>query len=174
MMKTIVVIVVAGAIVFGGYSLYKKNKSENMSQVANQIESDKLTTEEPAKKKMAFSEFVKQSGSYQCTVKQSMSDFDSNGIVYVNDGRMRGEFETIAEGMNIKSHIIMRDGFVYTWSSAAPKIGFKMAVKTEAENVNSQNYSWNPEQIGDYNCSFWSLDESQFTVPKEVTFTLAK
>jgi uncharacterized protein YxeA len=173
-MKTIILILVVGVIVFGGYYLINKNKTQDISQVVNQIESESPATEEPTSKKMSFSEFVKQSGSYQCSVKQSTSDFDSSGTVYVNDGRMRGEFETIAEGINIKSYIIMKDGFIYTWSSASPKIGFKMAIKTDVENANSQNYSWNPEQIGDYDCSFWLLDESQFAVPTNIKFNLTK
>ncbi len=173
MMKTIIWVVVLGVVVFGVYSLSGKNKINYQQQVASEnSQQQSAVGENPVGKKMAFSEFVKQNGSYQCSVKQATSDFDSSGTVYMNDGKMRGEFTTIAEGINVKSYIIMRDGFIYTWSSAAPKIGFKMAIK--ADTTNSGTYTWDPKQIGDYDCSTWTLDESKLTVPSEVTFSLVK
>jgi hypothetical protein len=175
MMKTIVWVLVLGVVIFGIYSLSGKNKINYQQQVASEnLQEQSVEEEKPTGKKMAFSEFVKQGGAYQCSVKQATSDFDSSGTVYINGSKMRGEFTTIAEGINVKSYIIMRDGFIYTWSSAAPKIGFKMEVKTDEQSGNSGTYTWDPKQIGDYDCSVWTVDEAKFTVPSEVTFSLAK
>jgi hypothetical protein len=87
---------------------------------------------------------------------------------------IRGEFSTKVQSMNINSTIVVRDGYSYAWSSAAPTMGFKIKV---VENINangsgdtSGGYSFNAEQIGDYNCEEWSYDISMFALPTNITF----
>jgi hypothetical protein len=176
MMKTIVFILIIGGAVFGGYSLLNKHKLDSDIQIPNQevAQDQDAVADKPEGKKMAFSEFAKQGGSYKCDVKQVANDFDSSGTVYIDKGQMKGEFSTVAEGINVKSYIIMKEGFIYTWSSSAPKFGAKMAIKDQGQNDNSGVYTWNPEQIGDYSCEPWTVDESQFTIPSSTTFALIK
>lgn len=168
MIKMIIRVVVIGAIVIGIYSIASKdNKVKNDNVVVTPS-----TEQKPAGKKIAFSEFVKQNGSYKCSVDQTTGDFESKGTVYIKNGDMSGEFSTIAEGRDVKSYIIMKDGYMYTWSSASPQFGAKMAVKTDNSINTSGTYSWDPQQIGDYNCSDWTVDESKFTIPATIKFQL--
>ena len=128
---------------------------------------------EQTSKKMAFSEFVKQGGSYKCEVKQSTSDFKNGGTVYISGGNIRGDFSTVAEGITMNTYFILRDGYTYNWSSVAPNSGVKMLIPVDSETtVNSEVYSWSANQIGDYDCDPWTADESKFTLPTNVTFTL--
>ncbi len=170
-MKTIIVVLVVGVVTFGGYKLANKNKQ--VTEVRTEEQQTPKETQAPTAKKMAFSEFAKQNGSYQCTFSQ-ISDFNSSGTVYMSGGKMRGEFKTIAEGREVSSSALIRDGYIYTWSSAAPKFGAKMAVKTEGQVNTSGVYSWDTTQVGDYDCDPWTPDEATFVVPTSVTFTLVK
>lgn len=127
-------------------------------------------------KKMAFSQFVKQGGSYECTVKQYIDAGmvqATEGKVFINGEKLRGDFTTSVQGMNVKSSLIVRDGFAYAWTSMT-STGYKLPVSIDdSGNVKagtSGSYAWNAEQIGDYDCKPWTANESQFTIPTSITF----
>lgn len=161
-------LIVVAVLVVGGYFVFKGGEPKNPGEIKGEE-----TTE--TGKKMAFSEFVKQGGSYKCTVKQSLSDFENSGTVYINGANMRGEFSTIAEGKNMDTVFITTDGYSYTWSSLLPEMGFKVKIKTDVAGDGnadtSGTYNFNSEQIGDYDCQPWTVDASLFTIPSGVTFT---
>lgn len=165
-------VIVLGGVGYLGYTQLHNSDEE----VAMELSTLPTPSSAASNKKIAFSELVKQGGSYECTVKQAVSDMESDGVVFMDKDRLRGEFSTTAEGMKIDSTMIMKDGYMYTWSSMAPKNGFKMksTPTSEAGNTNapaSGTYSWNAEQIGDYYCKEWRVDESKFTLPTSVKFT---
>ncbi len=164
MNKTWIWVLVAGVLIAGGFYVLKGDKSEPQ---------ENNTAQEETVKKMAFSEFVKQGGSYKCEVKQAMSDFENAGTVYISEGKIRGEFSTVAEGTPINIYFLLRDGYSYNWSSMTLNAGTKMAIPVDDETtVNAEVYSWNASQIGDYDCEVWVADESKFTVPTNISFTL--
>lgn len=167
MIKTIIAVLIIGAIAVGGYSVSKRKANIPVPQVEDQQQAAPT-----AGKKMPFASFIKNGGSYQCTVHQYMSDIDNSGTVYVSDGKMRGEFSTIAEGRTVNSSIIVRDGFTYMWNNFMSQ-GFKVAVPETfagASFESSGTYMWNAEQIGEYDCQPWTTDETKFSLPGNITF----
>ncbi len=168
--KIVGVVIIGGILIAGGYFAYSWLKTNDLEVVGS---ADSRI--DPNDKKMAFSEFLKTGGSYKCTVHQYVGDVNIIGQAYISDGLIRGEYNTKAQGMNIDATMIVRDGYTYTWSSVAPGMGFKVKV---VENDGSDNgdvstvgtYSFNAEQIGDYDCKDWNLDESKFVVPTTITF----
>lgn len=127
-------------------------------------------------KKMSFASFIEQGdGSYKCSVSQYLSDMDNKGTVYIDSGRIKGSFSTIAEGKTIDTSFVIRDGYSYAWSSAAPNFGVKSPVKkpmSEGSSADmSGSYSWNAEQIGEYDCQPWAPDDAMFVVPSNIKFT---
>jgi hypothetical protein len=176
-MRIIIGLLIVGAVVFGGYTLLKNNKdTAPVVESQQQVVKEESTTQ-PTGKKMAFAQFVEQGGAYECTVTQYVGDIDTTGTVFINKGKIRGEFTTQVNGMNVTSSMLVRDGFTYAWSSMAPKNGVKIAVQAGASDTQagtSGSYSWNAEQIGDYDCKSWSPDEATFAIPTSVTFTLLK
>ena len=162
MNKTLMWVLVGVVVVAGGFYILKGDKSEPTE-----------TVQEETGKKMAFSEFIKQGGSYKCEVKQSMDDFNTGGTVYISGGNIRGDFNTVAEGQTAQTSFILKDGFTYNWSSLAPNMGVKVPVAVDSETtVNSEVYSWSANQIGDYDCEPWVADASMFIVPTNINFTL--
>jgi len=171
MSKIILWVVVGAIVVFGGYSLINRDKASDTKLEQNQEEQGANV---PEGKKMAFSQFVKQDGgSYKCEVKQYLSDMENSGTVYISAGKIQGEYSTIAEGKSMKTSFLLRDGYSYTWSDAFPTMGFKVKISQDAANNTgaSGSYSWNADQIGDYNCETWVANDSQFALPTGITFT---
>ena len=162
---SIAVVVVLAAV--GGYFLIP-SLMNNTQSGENQVNNPN----ENSGKKMAFSDFVKQGGSYQCEVNQSTDEIETKGTAFIHNGMVRGEYSTNLDGMNLTSTVIVRDGFAYSWNSLVPNTGFK--VKTTANGSTSSEasgeYSFSPDQIGDYDCQPWAADDSKFTVPTSITF----
>ncbi len=140
------------------------------------VTSETQTTTEPSGKKMSFEMFTKQGGSYQCSVTQYLDQGmtqTTQGKVFLDNGKIRGDYATQVQGMNIDSSVIVKDGFAYAWTSMS-KTGYKIAIKpVEGDNVAtaSGSYGWNTQQIGDYDCDPWTPDASKFTPPASITFT---
>ncbi len=164
--KIILLVVAVGLLGVGGY-MWSQNKTEKVEIVDTDAQV-------PSGKKMAFSQFVKQGGSYKCTVNQYVGDTTTEGTTYINEGMIRGEYNTKVQGIDVSTSFIARDGYTYTWSSMAPTMGFKSKIvesTTEGDTTGtSGTYSFNAEQIGDYNCQPWSADSALFVVPSKVTF----
>lgn len=178
MMNTKIIGIFFGALVVVGGGLYLYN-GKSAQQPAPAVDaSDLAGGTQPAGKKIAFSELLKQGGSYQCTVTQYVNETESNGTVFIHKDHIRGEFTTAVQGMNIDTTMVVNDGYTYTWSSMMPNKGFKAKVVEvvggDAAVGTSGMYSFNASQIGDYTCESWTVDESKFVVPTTITFTEIK
>lgn len=137
---------------------------------------ESTSTQETTGKKMAFSQFIStDKGSYKCEVNQYVSNIETKGTVFVKNGMIKGEFTTAVAGRNITANMIARDGYSYSWSSMAPTVGYKTKLDTSVNATTtastSGSYSWNADQIGDYNCVPEEIEDSQFSVPASINFT---
>jgi hypothetical protein len=173
-MKAIAWILIIAAVAVGGYSIYQ-HKNAQRQDVAAVQEQPQQEQPAPSGKKMAFSAFVKQNNDpYQCTVQQYLSDMDNSGTVYLNAGMIRGDFSTVAEGKTMQGSFLLKDGMQYVWQKGST-MGFKMAVSTNASGDTGASangtYTWNAEQIGEYDCKPWTADASLFVPPTNVKFT---
>ena len=181
--------VIGGGVYYGVTSYVKTDQEIAVipTQSAQQgTDNDSLppagtTTEtKPAGKKMAFTEFIKQGGSYKCTVTQTIANMTTNGTVYIHDKMLRGEFSTTVAGQGVDATMIARDGYTYSWTSMMPTKGYKAKItNTEgatgsASAGSSGTYTWNGDQIGDYSCEVWVTDDTKFELPKSVTFSDVK
>lgn len=160
-------------VLAGGYIAINKNKKVDTDNKGGE---SKVEVNDAKGKKMAFSEFIKNGGSYKCTVHQYVGETDTVGTTYVNSGMISGKYETKVNGMDIVSNVLVRDGYSYSWNSMMKNNGFK--VKIVESNQNQQNpnasmsgtYSFNSEQIGDYDCAQVAPDMTMFAIPSSVTF----
>lgn len=174
----IIAIVAVLAVAGGGYAVWKSKGAEraNDKAIENANENSAVKGEDstnPSGKKMAFSSFIKQGGSYKCTVHQNVAGSDADGIVYLDDGRIRADYTVSYNGTTMTGSSVIKDGYAYTWTSLTPT-GFKIAVKDDMKNgdisASSGSYSWSADQIGDYDCVAWKADASLFTIPSNITF----
>jgi hypothetical protein len=152
--------------------------TQEVVAVATSTETASSTQLASSGKKIPFVDFIKQGGSYKCSVTQTVSTMTTNGTVYIHDGLIRGDFAISVAGQSINSYMITKDGYVYTWTSAMPTKGFKTKV-VDPKSGNSQaqakgTYTWDGSQIGEYSCDPWTADTSLFEIPSSVTFTETK
>lgn len=170
-----VVVVLGGAYLFMGKN---SANTETPNSIAVGEPNPANPTEQNSGKKMSFGSFLKQGGSYVCTVNQSVEGIDSKGTVYVNGTNVRGTYNTTVAGMKVDSEFISTGGYTYTWSSMMQGKGFKAkasdTVGGDSSTGTSGQYSFNAEQIGDYDCQPWSADASKFALPSGVVFTEVK
>jgi len=170
MSKVILGVVLGAVVIGGGYYVVSHNK---LTPESAQVATNDTKETQPTGKKMAFSEFVKQGGSYQCTVHPNGTYVETSGLTYVSDGKVRGEYITTTQDVDITTTFIVRDGYTYNWSSALSNIGFKSKI---ANNVGTNSpagtasYIWNPNQVSDYDCQPWIADPSKFVIPTNITF----
>jgi hypothetical protein len=144
----------------------KQVSSSNVSSTTVQIQ-----------KKIPFSELVKQQGPYACTIAQYSDGSSTQGLVYISGDRIRGIFTVASGDKNIDSNVLILDGYTYSWVSHMKGNGYK--IKNKENNLTSTttkdtSYTWDPSSVGDYSCKEWSVDETMFALPKEVTFTEVK
>ncbi len=187
MSKTTIIVVVCVVILgAGSYFMWQKPMTQEDSSslaggtmpVGTEGDWSDTPMEEqdslPEGKKMAFGELIKLGESYECTVNQYIGENVSKGTAYISGGLVRGEFKTQAKGLNINTSLIVRDGYTYSWTSMAPNMGFKAKVVASAEVSPNQSasgsYSWNADQIGDYDCKDWTPDMTQFDLPAGINF----
>lgn len=169
MPKILTWVLVAIVVIVGGYFIIKSDK------VSDTEDSNPKEVKNETGKKMAFSQFIKNGGSYKCEVKQSISDMENSGTVYISSDKIKGDYTTISEGRTVKTSFIMRDGYSYTWGDMMAGNGFKIKiaqdVTADQSTETSGTYSWNAEQVGDYNCEPWTVNDAVFALPSGITFT---
>lgn len=109
-------------------------------------------------------------GNYQCTFSSAADGTQSSGTVYVSGNMVRGNFKSVSSGTMMESHMITRDGYVYTWSPAM-STGMKLMMQGSGTGTTGTqgNYA-DANQQYDYDCDSWNLDASQFELPSGVQF----
>lgn len=176
--KIIVSLLIVGAVV-GGYFVFRGDSTSTGLDSAmpapgqTNVEEKVVMEDGSSGKKMAFSELVKQGGSYKCTVNWNAQGIDTQATAYMSNGMLRNEANTKVAGFSVDTYIIVRDGYSYTWSSMTPTSGFKSKVTagvSDASAGTSGTFTFNAEQVGDYNCEAWTADSSKFALPTGVTF----
>lgn len=173
---TKVIIVVFAVILLGGGAYYFLNREPGENRESEAQTRDEAKNEEApvtSSFRGSFDDLMARGGSYKCTFTHKTDVSVSSGTVYISDDRMRGDFESETEHMDVTSHMIKRDGYVYSWSPLTSQ-GFKMPVDGEGEAGGSGDGSMSGQSVDlnqeyDYDCSTWTTNESVFALPA-ITF----
>lgn len=157
--------VVIALLALGAFMVLGKsaNAPSQVTEVANQAEQEDSS-------KASIKSLLGMGKNQTCTVNMPAGEGNSEGTVYVSGKNMRMDFTTIAGGSNIEGHMIQDGEFMYSWSSAANQ-GTKIKISELAMPAGSPSTSQvDLDQEIDVNCSDWSVDNSKFTPPADVTF----
>lgn len=125
----------------------------------------------------SFADFLERGeGSYECQVSQyidgSMAQ-SVDGTVFIHDGMIRGEYAVEVAGIALSTSLIVKDGFVHTWTSMAPlgvKVPVDRTVASESDAPMAGSYGWNADLIGSYECVDWTPDLARFELPTNINF----
>ncbi|MDO8552654.1 MAG: hypothetical protein Q7S01_03965 [bacterium] len=123
-----------------------------------------------------FRSIFTQTGSHQCSYEQVTSDGKASSVIYIADGKMRGEFRTTIGAASAANLMVYSGGILYTWKEGSTT-GKKSSIKSLADlpqaiptdltsgagfGTSLDNVSWD--------CHVWSKDPSILAVPSYVKF----
>lgn len=91
------------------------------------------------------------------------------GTAYINGGKMRTDVAVKQGDVDINSHAVIMDNFVYTWTDGMPT-GYKIAVATDSEKAANSGAPFDVNQKIDYKCKPAASDESKFDLPANIQF----
>lgn len=128
-------------------------------------------------KKIPFSDFVQRGGTYECTVTQIVNNTQANGVTYLQNGMIRGDFITKYQGQDVSASFIIGNDYTYIWNSLMV-YGFKLKNdSTVTATTSSGTITASPatylQTIGDYDCKEWAGDPAKFVPPTNITFQAA-
>lgn len=179
---TLIIVIVLLLIILGGGVFYLLGKSYTNSSQAGQTATSQNQGQQMSTQKKSLFDFFSMAGSQKCTFSDKTNG--GSGVVYVNGGKMRGDFQSTNNAKTTTSHMINDGTFVYIWTDGQ-KSGYKMSLATVKQeqsqvsmapgNTNSgqqgQTQGMDMKQQSDYSCGPWAADASLFTMPQGVTFT---
>lgn len=156
-----ILIAAAALAVAGGVYYYANPMAPGTSDVV-------VDSGEEVSGAMTAEELLASGRNLSCTYTFQSGNAESSGVVFVANGKMRGDFETVSDGQTWKSHAIIRDNTSHIWVDGMAE-GFKSAF-SGAVTTGGGNAAPDINSKLDYDCAAWMPDESKFTLPAGVTF----
>lgn len=180
----IVVIVILLAILLGTSSggevaLDTTNKATDNASTTVTTKTPTKTPATPAPvagMKTSLGGIFNEKGSYQCDYESVTPQTRTSNVVYISDGKMRGEFRTI-EASASKATLVVYDGsYLYVWTEGYPT-GTVSQPKTISElpgiipeDVASGKILGSGLNSVSWNCHAWARDASKLVKPSYVKF----
>ncbi len=163
-MGIVVVIIVVGAI----WAMTNKKSAPSDSLTDTNTENTNVIKDT---KTQSLKALMAANTPQECAFQNSADSSTSEGKVYLAKGMMRGDFTAVSSGQTFTSHMITKDGTVYTWIDNMTT-GFKISADENAQTKtdDSQKQGVDINQELNYNCKPWSADNSMFEVPANITF----
>lgn len=116
-------------------------------------------------------ELLARPGAWECAVSSNAGSVTTEGNAYVAGGKVRGDFSSVVPQVgSVASHIIIRDGRAYTWTSMTNQgLMFPVGV-AEGEAEVSDAVSAPLTNDYRFECQVWIPTESTFALPSGITF----
>jgi hypothetical protein len=175
-------IIVLILIALGVWYISSKKDVQPVTQVVPQTTDTTTATTSvqttASTKTNTFKSIFSQSGNHECLFEQVLSGYKVSSVVYIADGKMRGEFRN-SSGTTAANLMIYNGGLLYTWKEGT-KVGVKTSIKTIEDlpevipkdltsgaifGTSAGNVSWD--------CHAWAKKDSMFIIPSYVTFSPA-
>lgn len=158
---------ITGVVLVLGIVAFAMNKSDSPVESVDNETSEEVSSNSS---EASLKDLIANGGSNKCTFSQTVENSKSDGVVYLQNGAMRGDFTSVAGGQTIKSHMIVRENTTYVWSDMASQ-GVKMSFDAAATSAASSTGGVSIDQKLAYSCDGWSGDAGMFSLPSEITFT---
>lgn len=155
----VILIVAAG----GAYFMFGRG------QKAPETPTTAVETQEESSSKSSIAGLLASGKNQTCTVNYPAGDQITTGTVYISGKNVRGDFSSTVEAQNIEYHMITDGEFLYSWSSTLPQ-GIKIKIDPTQPSPSPAAGQVDLNTEVDVKCSSWSVDNSKFTPPADVTF----
>ncbi|MBI5456529.1 hypothetical protein HY969_02210 [Candidatus Kaiserbacteria bacterium] len=172
--NAIIGLVVAVAVVGAAVWYYSNNSSGSMMQGDNaqQVQQNGNTNTNTGSGTLAS--LFAMNGSYKCTVSSQVENSETDGVVYVSNGSVRGDFTSTvsaAGGEAVAAHMIKTGNDVYVWSDMMPQ-GIKMSASTmmSGSGSSANSAAFDPNVSVNYDCQPVAANANLFVAPANVQF----
>lgn len=126
--------------------------------------------------KVSLGGIFAETGNYQCDYEQVSQDTRSTSVVYISNGKMRGEFRT-STALSTTATMVVYDGqYLYVWTEGK-STGVRTEPKTIAElpgiipeDVSSGRILGSSSDNVSWNCHPWSKVPSLLEKPSYLSF----
>ncbi len=156
----LIVLGIGGFMVLGNKSSKPATTNQPQAEAASPTPSSEFS----------LKELIAAGGSKKCTF--TLKDNTSSGTTFIGNGKMRGDFSVNTGKTPIASHMIVDGTTAYIWTDNQA-MGFKMdfsAMEKPAVSGTPSQSNVDVNQKVNYNCSPWTVDASEFVLPKGIDF----
>lgn len=175
--NSLAIVAAAALVLIVGYCLVHSTKQVSKINSINNASS----LVGPATDRMTISEHMKQGGSYQCAWTESANGNSIAATIYIDGATLREEQNSKTQSMNITTDYLVKDGYLYSWSSALQNRGTKtklldnagVSLKPNAPSSTLDLLLTSLDayaQLPGYTCKPWVIDAAQLTPPSRITF----
>jgi len=135
------------------------------------------TTPATVATKSAFKSIFTQSGNHECTYQQVGGSTQGTSVIYISNGKMRGEFRTTGGTVSSANLMIYNGGYLYSWVEGTT-VGKKTSINSLADLpavipqdlTSGAVFGTSADSVG-WDCHDWLTDNSIFVIPTYVKFT---
>ncbi len=113
--------------------------------------------------------FLSFTGSQKCDVSAETKNGGTTGVVFLHDGKLRGDFTSTISGTAVSSHMIKSGDSVHVWSGSQGAVMLMSAMEAAQSSPKNTQQVTLDQQVS-YSCTGWAPDDSQFAVPGSVSF----
>lgn len=169
MNRNILVTVASVILIVLATGYYFMNRASVSPAAPQEVQSSVQPSPTTTTEKATLKDFLTMQGTQKCDF--SDPDNGSSGTVYLNSGKMRGDFSTNASGKVSMTHMINDGKDAYIWMDDQTT-GFKTSIDA-VEQMSGQTGVAQTVDINkkvDYKCESWTADPVKFTVPVEIKF----
>lgn len=128
-----------------------------------------VVTSQNGESPVTLKDLLARGGTQICTFNNTVNGANTSGTVYIQSGKLRGDFNTDTNGQKVAGHIIVADNTSYFWTDLIPQ-GFKAPATALGSSQGSSQGSVDANLPMQYTCKPWSADASVFVVPKSISF----
>jgi hypothetical protein len=158
----VVVLIVVASVIGGVFALSKR------ATPTNPTSENIVADDTPGTPLQSLQELLSSGQTQEC----SFNDGTGNeGVVYVGNNKLRGDFTSLADNQKVNSHMIVDGKMAYVWTEGQGT-GVKVTFDPEQIQVpEGQEGTLDIGQENSYNCKAWTVNPSLYTLPASVTFT---
>jgi hypothetical protein len=169
------VFIVIAVVCFHYVGVFMKKDSSTYSNITQENSTTRNLTE-------AFN----SGESYECAFHFDTDMASTTGIVYIREGVLAVKSSITSAQGDLYNHVVIKDGFSYSWSSLDSNNGIKVKIPQNVESATSSdtslssssvsnslpqiNYAWNNNTPQPTSCIKKEVNMSFFEIPSTMTF----
>ncbi len=166
----IVAVVIVLAVGVGAYAMSNKNDdkastTETTSSNTNQAKKDETTAQTAS-----IADVLGTTDTKQCSFNTTIAGRQTSGTIYFSNKRLFMTYSASKDGKTTSGSMIVTNGSQYVWDNGSKKgVKFSFSSDQAAQEASNQAEGVDVNQKYNFSCKAWTVDESKFTPPSDVT-----